>query len=318
MSGILITGGLGYVGGRIADHLAQKRPEARIVLTSSRRDSEHADWTRAFSVMNLDLGDPDSIRSCVKAAKVDTIIHLGALNARQSLADPLKAYRINQVGTWHLADAAQSFGVERLVYFSTFHVYGTTQDGLAITEESPTRCAHPYAATHRAAEDVLSFFHRYHGLKTLVLRLSNGYGYPMDARVNAWDLVVNDLCGQAVSSASMRLETAGRQQRDFIALSDVARAVEFMLYERRESWGDGLYNLGQGSAISILDMAHRVADCYERRYGKRPELTTGQAQGGNEVAVNYAVDKLNALGFRACADMDAEISGTLAICETML
>lgn len=315
---LLITGGLGYVGGRIANYFADRHPSTRIHLATSNKQRMLPNWAEGLVIAEMDLEDPASIARCLRAVRFDAIVHLAALNEHDSLADPLRAYRINTVGTYHLAREAKLTGVSDMIYFSTFHVYGETRPGEIITESTATFPTHPYAATHRAAEDIMAYFRTYEGLRTAVFRLSNGFGYPMDIQVNRWTLVVNDLCRQAVTQGKIVLKTSGRQHRDFIALADVARAVEIMLCDKRGEWGDGLYNLGGESSVSILDVAHRVADCCERRFGSRPELFTGADSGGQEHPIHFSIEKFKTLGFKPQADMDSEILGTLSLCAASM
>ena len=105
-------------------------------------------------------------------------------------------------------------------------------------------------------------------MNTLTLRLSNGFGCPMGLEVNRWTLVFNDLCRQAMTSGEMILRSSGKQHRDFIALHDVAAAVDHFLFVNSEKWGDGLFNLGGDCSLSILEVAKTIATVYEKKYGK--------------------------------------------------
>lgn len=318
MKNILITGGLGYVGGRVAYHLASSCPDARIFLTTSKRGNAVPFWARSFPIIEMDLGHVESINKCIQFANFDSIVHLAALNEIVCLADPLQAYHINTLGTYHLANAANLSGIKRIIYFSTFHVYGSVKPNQVITETTPTFGSHPYATTHRAAEDILTYFKTYQGLNTLVFRLSNGFGYPIDANINRWTLVVNDLCRQAVTQGKMVLKTSGRQHRDFIALADIARAVELFLYDKQHDWGDGIYNLGGDQSMSIIEVAKRIATCYEKRFNKRLELIVQSDEAESEEAIRFSIEKLKAFGFKPIADMDKEILGTLEVCNRLL
>ena len=110
------------------------------------------------------------------------------------------------------------------------------------------------------AEDFVAFFNQYHGMQTLIFRLSNGYGYPMDKDINRWTLVFNDLCRQAVGIGRIVLKSTGKQHRDFISLHDVSRAVFHFLFVCPDKWGDGIYNLGGNLSMSILDAAYKISN----------------------------------------------------------
>ncbi|MBT3515338.1 MAG: SDR family oxidoreductase, partial [Nitrospina sp.] len=262
---ILITGGLGYLGGRIADSLKRNHPESTIILGTSRKISEAPNWAKAFQIVPLNILDPASIKNAV-SNDIHAIIHLAALNEHDSFNNIESAWKTNTLGTQALLSAASQKQILKFIYFSTFHVYGDCKG--EITENSPTRPYHPYAATHRAAEDMVRFYQHYKNMNTLTLRLSNGFGYPMDSEVNRWTLIFNDLCRQAMTSRKMVIKSSGKQHRDFIALHDVSTAVDHFLFENLEKWDDGLFNLGGDCSFSILEVAKVIATVYEKKYGK--------------------------------------------------
>ena len=80
---ILITGGLGYLGGRIADSLKRNHPELTIILGTSRKISESPNWAKAFPIVQLNTLDSDSIEKAV-SNDIHAIIHLAALNEHDS------------------------------------------------------------------------------------------------------------------------------------------------------------------------------------------------------------------------------------------
>ena len=314
---ILITGGLGYIGGRVASYLKKRTPESRIFLTTRDKNRKLPPWTDKFTVLQMDILDEDSIADCLKDKDIDVIIHLAALNEVDSMKDLKLALEVNTQGTYKLLNVANEKKINRFVYFSTFHVYRETS-GSVITEETPTRPFHPYAITHRAAEDFVTFFNHYHKMKTLIFRLSNGYGYPMDVDINRWTLVFNDLCRQVITSGRIVLKSSGKQHRDFISLHDVARAVYHFLFAVPDRWGDGLYNLGGNCSMSILDVAETISDVYKTKYKKEIlEIKTRQDDSGSITLepVKYRIEKIAKTGFTLKGDIISEIKRTMDMCE---
>ena len=310
---ILITGGLGYLGGRIADSLKRNHPESTIILGTSRKISEAPNWAKAFQIVPLNILDPASIKNAV-SNDIHAIIHLAALNEHDSFNNIESAWKTNTLGTQALLSAASQKQILKFIYFSTFHVYGGCQG--EITEDSPTRPYHPYAATHRAAEDIVRFYQHYKHMDTLTLRLSNGFGYPMDSGVNRWTLVFNDLCRQTMASGKMVINSSGKQQRDFIPLHDVAAAVDHFLFKISKKWNDGLFNLGGDCSFSILEVAKTIAMVYEKKYGKPvPIQIAGKDNGERYNPVHFNIDKLKKTGFCLTGNMEKEIEQTLSLCE---
>lgn len=313
---VLITGGLGYVGGRLADYLPRAH-DCSILLADLPPKGPRPAWSGRHELLALDVTDKTSCAAAFAGRKVDAVVHLAALNDAQCAADPERAIAVNSSGTFNVLQAASAAGVPRAVYFSTFHVYGPAA-GNDISEATPALPAHPYGFTHRAAEDYVNYFRVYKGMKTLIFRMSNSFGCPMDKDVNAWTLVFNDLCRQLVTQGRVTLKSAGTQHRDFITLADASEAVRHFLFDIPDGWGDGLYNLGSGTSMSILDAARRAEAVYERRYGKRPGPLTAAPVSPEAPApkpVNFSIEKIRRAGFSPSVGMDAEIERTLQLCE---
>jgi len=316
---ILITGGLGYVGGRVANYLKEKEPHVHILLTTRNRNRKLPQWTEKFTVLEMNILEESSITNCLKGKDIDIIIHLAALNEIDSMKDPKLALEVNTKGTYRFLDLAYKKGIKNFIYFSTFHVYGDVSESV-ITEETPTRPFHPYAITHRAAEDFVNYFKHYYGMKTLIFRLSNGYGYPMHKEVNRWTLVFNDLCKQTVTGGKILLRSSGKQYRDFISLQDVARAVHHFAFIIPDRWGDGLYNLGGNCSMSILEVAQKISDVYRSKYKKKIKIETKQDDGNSIISksVKYNIEKLVGREFTLKGDMFYEIEKTMDLCEEFI
>ena len=319
MKKILIIGGLGYVGGRVANYLKEKEPYTHILLTTRNKNRKLPQWTGKFTVLEMNILDESSISNCLRDRGINIIIHLAALNENDSMKDPKSALEVNTKGTYRLLDLAHKMGIKNFIYFSTFHVYGDILESV-ITEETPTRPFHPYAITHRAAEDFVNYFKHYYGTKTLIFRLSNGYGYPMHKEVNRWTLVFNDLCKQAVTGGKILLKSSGKQYRDFISLHDVARAVHHFIFIAPDRWGNGLYNLGGNCSISILKVAQKISDVYRSKYKKEIKIETKKDESSLTVLkpVKYDIEKLIGTGFNLKGDMFYEIDKTMDLCKEFI
>lgn len=311
---ILITGGHGYVGARVAQYLATSS-NYNLVLGSRHRTS-HAEWIEgAVTCKEIDW----SSRPCLGeiCQGVDTIIHLAAMNEIDAAHDPAGALVVNGVSTVHLLESAREQGVRRFIYMSTAHVYGSPLSGV-IDERICPRPVHPYATSHRAAEDVVLASHSNGAISGVVLRLSNSFGMPAHTRVDRWTLLVNDLCKQAVVTGRLELRSSGTQRRDFIALNDVGSAVKHMVELPENDLGDGLFNLGGDWAPSIYEMTCLVAERCDQVLGFKPDIIRPRATGTEqEYHLVYKVDKLAKTGFILSRDVSTEIDNTLLFCSKL-
>ncbi|MBP6621108.1 MAG: NAD-dependent epimerase/dehydratase [Alcaligenes sp.] len=306
---VLLTGGLGYLGGRIAQALVAGG--YRVHCGTRRAEMKAPDWLPEIQMVTLDWNSNESL---IKACRgVDCIIHLAAMNEVESATDPVGALETNGVASLRLLEAAKSVGVRRFIYFSTAHVYGAPLHG-NVDETTLPRPVHPYAITHKVAEDFVLAAHDRKQIEGVVIRLSNGFGAPVTPNVDRWTLLVNDLCRQAATRGELRLNSAGAQLRDFIPLADVARAVNHLLELDVEQLADGLFNLGGGKAMSILEMAERIAARWRALTGRDIAIVRPAGDSLAPPAFRYHSDKLAATGFTLIGQVDREIDDTLQLC----
>lgn len=309
---ILITGGLGYLGGRITQHLAALFG-VEIRVGTSRAAVPAPAWLSNATLVSLDLLDDGQVAAACSG--VDTIVHLAALDEIVSAIDPEKALVVNGLGSLKLLRAAEKAGVKRFIYFSTAHVYGAPLQG-TIDETTLARPIHPYAITHRVAEDFVLAAHAQKKLTGIVVRLSNGFGAPADPAVNRWTLLVNDLCRQAVSTGKLELRSSGLQRRDFITLDDVGRAVEHLVTLPAECCGDGLFNLGGDCTLQVIELTRRIASRCQVLLGFAPEVVRPEPKHDEAAPkLDYRMDKLKATGFVLTGDIDKGIDDTLLLCR---
>ena len=305
---VLITGGFGYVGGRLGQHLVWHGHE---VILGSRIRHPSPQWLPQAATVEVPWGSPAALDDICTG--VDAIIHAAGLNAQDCFADPVAALNFNGVATGHLLQAAVRQGVKRFIHISTAHVYASPLGG-RISEETPLTSLHPYATSHRAGEDLVRHAHQRSQIEGVVVRLSNAFGAPAHQDANCWMLLVNDLCRQAVQSQKLVLRTSGLQQRDFVPLEDVAQALRHLLELQREACGDGLFNIG-GCSLSVWEMTQRIAERCQAVLGLKPEILRPEPAPGEQLAtIQYECRKLQSTGVQLSGDAEREIDATLRMC----
>lgn len=308
---VLITGGTGYVGARVAQELSS-RNELNIVL-GSRMAQESPAWLPNTQVVAMNWCSQQSLLDACNG--VDVVLHLAAMNEIDCARDPISALESNGVYSVRLLEAAKQNKVSRFIYLSTAHVYGAPLAG-RIDEKMLPRPRHPYATSHRAAEDALLAAHDDGKIIGLVLRLSNGFGAPAHPDVNRWTLLVNDLCRQAVTQRTLILRSAGLQRRDFVTLQDVGRAFSHVLDLGKEQVGDGVFNIGGAWAPRVIDMVELIqARCFAV-LGFTPDIIRPEPSDGEvTVELDFRIDRLRASGFELSGNAAAEIDATLRLCR---
>lgn len=307
---ILVTGGMGFVGGRVAQSLSTSGDVT--VTLGSRTAQANPSWLPSAQVVAMDWRSPHSLTFACE--NIDTLVHLAGMNDTDCLRDPAAALEVNAVNTAHLMQAAKVAGVKRVIYFSTAHVYGPRLVG-KIDEFTLPKGLHPYATSHRAAEDVVLAAANA-DMDSIVLRLSNGFGVPAHMEVNAWMLLMNDLCRQAVTLRSMTLRSSGLQWLDFITLQDVSRVVTHMIDLPKSNIGNGIFNVGSGKSSRVIEMAELIQARCTEVLGYSPKIIRPQPTEEEKFpSLDYRIDKLLSTGFILRGSPVLEIDETLHMCN---
>ncbi|AJY74194.1 NAD-dependent epimerase/dehydratase family protein [Paenibacillus beijingensis] len=311
---VLITGGLGYVGGRIAQYMEQTT-EYTVKIGTRRKDISPPSWLKRGTIepMNL-LSEDDLDRAC---ESVDIIIHMAAVNEIESLANPEQAVAINTLGTMKLLQAAERAKVNKFVYFSTAHIYGPLTG--TITEDTVPQPVHPYAITHLAAEHFILAEHAKGKLEGLIIRLSNGFGVPALDHVDRWTLIANDLCRQAATAKKLELRSSGLQYRDFVTLTDVSRAVVHLLEQIDPTYPDRIFNVGGECSIQIIDLVNTIIERCSAVLEYTPSLYLPEPTKPEQLPppLDYRIDRLKKTGFTLYKPLHDEIDATLRYCQTI-
>lgn len=307
---VLVTGAYGFLGGRVSKFLSE-RCAADVVL-GARAPGVGVSWLPVATVAQTNWAEPETLKSACHGA--DAVVHLAGLNAQDCYRDPVLALEVNGLATARLLRAAIESGVQRFLYVSTAHVYGPMAG--VITEATCPRSDHPYSTSHRAAEDTVGHATSRGQIDGLVVRLSNGFGAPMDAAANCWTLLVNELCRDAVVTRRLALRSSGQQLRDWIPLDEVCRGIAHLLSTSRATLADDrLFNLGVEWSLSVWQMALLVQDRCEHVLGYRPQLVApADAPGELPRTFEYRIDALRRSGFEPNTDRTSEIDRLLVFC----
>jgi UDP-glucose 4-epimerase len=307
---ILITGGLGFIGGRLGQYLHQAGHQ---VVLGSRSASSPPNWLPYAEVVKVDWNDDYALEKICN--RVEVVIQAAGVNAQDCATDPVTALEINGLSTARLLEAASHAGVRRFIYLSTAHVYASPLIGV-VSEDTCPRNLHPYATSHLAGENVVLSANQRGQIEGVVLRLSNAFGAPMHKEVNCWMLLVNDLCRQAVTERRLTLQTAGLQRRDFVTLEDFARALSHVIDLHKEQLGNGIFNVGGNWAPRVIDMVELIQSRCFMVLGFTPDIIRPEpAEGLVPLDLDYRTDRLLVSGFKLSENVEAEIDASLIFCR---
>jgi len=238
----LITGGRGFVGTWLADHLRACGDDVVAI------DNE------------VDVTDPSALLAAVSEAGPDAIYHLAALtHVGDSWDEPLRVLEVNVIGTAALLAAARECGTDpRILVTSSAEVYGAITDPalLPLTEESPTAPLTPYAASKLAAEAVVAQAFLGHGQQVITVRPFNHIGPGQTPQFAVPALAKRIVDADRVGAPTIPVGNLSAR-RDFTDVRDVVRAYRLLI----ESGGAGeVYNVCSGRDVSIKEIAEGLLE----------------------------------------------------------
>src|ERR1700687_1734865 len=166
---VLITGGTGNLGSRLAIPLVQRGD--RVVAFDIRAEPhfDSAEFREAQVVVG-DLADRHRVLGTVREHKIETIFHLGAVLSSSAEENPYDAWRANMDGMVNVLDAARFGGARRVVFSSTIATYGS-HIGEQLTEDAPQWPVSLYGVTKVAGERLGVYYHHQFGLDFRAIRL---------------------------------------------------------------------------------------------------------------------------------------------------
>ena len=308
---ILITGGLGYLGVRITEHLLNQGYVVR--LATSRENPIIPKRIDSCECIKIDLNKKESLEKACDG--VTEVIHLAALDASFSLADPEAALLLNGLGTLNLLKTAEKTSVKKFIYMSTVHVYGSPLKGF-IDETSLPRPLHPYSITHRLAEDYVLEAHSRKNLNGVIFRLSNAVGSPNNSEGRSWNLVVNDLCKQVIVDKSMQLHSSELLLRDFLPISTVVKAVSSSLVNSK--CNGEIFNLSSGKSLTLRELTTIISKRSEILFGFEPKIFFNNSVSKNRTTKELLISntKITNIGIEVVSDISEEVDQILLNCKS--
>ena len=252
---ILVTGGAGFIGSNLANHLADNNEVVVIddLSIGSRDNVSEAVEFHETSVLEDDL----------PTEGVDVVFHLAAVSTlhlhETDTAARRNGARVNVEGFINTVDQARQDGCDTVVYATTSSIYGNR------TEPSPETMAVTantgYEASKLARERYAEYFHNYHDMTMAGLRyfsVFQGYG-GAEGHKDDFANVISQFADDVANGRSPTLYGDGTQTRDFTHVDDVVRATVLAAEHELE----GIYNVGTGEQYSFNEVVERLAELLE-------------------------------------------------------
>jgi len=252
----LITGGAGFIGSHLVEHLVAAGDDVTVLddLSSGRR----ANLAAVRGQIRFIRGSVTDLNTCRRAVeRVDCVLHHAAVTSVQrSVDEPVVTHQVNATGTLNVLLAARDRGVRRVVYAGSTSAYGNPAT-LPNSEEHVTRPLSPYAASKLAGEDYCVACQATYGLETVVLRYFNIFGPRQDPN-SQYAAVVPRFITTALAGEPPTIFGDGKQTRDFVFIANVVHANLLAARAPAADVSGQVFNIGSGKGVSVNQLWEHI------------------------------------------------------------
>lgn len=280
MKNILITGGAGFIGSHLVDHLLAEDKWAVTVVDDfndfyspeiKRHNVRAQEKNPAYKLIEADIRDQWTLAQVFNQTQFDAIVHLAArAGVRPSLQDPKLYTETNINGTLNLLEQARNHNVRQFVFGSSSSVYGINAK-VPFSEEDPIRQPiSPYAATKAAGELLCHTYSHLYDLRSVCLRFFTVYG----ARQRP-DLAIHKFARLISQGKPIPVFGDGSTRRDYTYIDDIIAGVRAAIDFDQSQYE--VINLGESRTVELRELISLV----EQELGQKATIDAQPLQPGD-------------------------------------
>ena len=293
---ILVTGGAGYIGSHTLIELIEKGEEVVVIDNLSKG---HKEAVQGGTFYQGDLRNDEFLDEVFKKNDIEAVIHFAADSlVGESVADPLKYYNNNVLGTVKLLSKMKETGANKIVFSSTASVYGEPEN-IPILEDDKTIPTNPYGETKLAVEKALKWFKNAYGIKYVSLRYFNAAGAHISGKIGEDHNPETHLIPLVLQVALGKREEIkifgddyntfdGSCIRDYIHITDLANAHILAVERLRNKKESAIYNLGNSKGFSVKE----VIEVAREVTGKEIKQVIGERRTGDPAVLVASSERI--------------------------
>lgn len=243
---VLVTGGAGFIGSHIVDHLIKNKHE--VVVVDNLTTGKEVNINSSSVFYRVDITDYESLEEVFNVEKPDYVMHHAAqVNIQNSIINPTFDADINIIGTINLLRCCVKFDTKKIIYASSAAVYGNPIY-LGIDEDHSVQPLSFYGISKHTPEHYIKVFSELYNLKYTILRYSNAYGIRQDPKGEGG--VVSIFVDKLLNKEQPIIFGDGLQTRDFVYVEDIALANLSAIHS-----GDGeIVNISINHPTSLIEL----------------------------------------------------------------
>jgi len=296
MSRILVTGGTGFIGSFLVEHLSKGGDEIVVFDNNFRGKASNIANLKSVKLIEGDVRKREDVDKVMGG--VDVVYHLAAINGTKYFYEmPEKVLEVNVKGLINVLESAIEHGVEKFIFTSSSEVYNqpehvptTEKERIMIPDITNPRFS--YAGSKIIGELFCINYGRKNKIKPIIVRYHNIYGPKMGHEHVIPEFIARmRKLSEKSKKIKFPIEGTGEETRAFCFVTD---AVEATIIAAENGEKNEIYNIGNNTTqTKIRDLAFMIAEIL----GIEITIETGKAKAGGTAARCPDIEKIKKLGY---------------------
>lgn len=299
---ILVTGGMGFMGSHLVEHLSKLETIAKVVVVDCfTYAARNVKFPQYVYIERCDIRDHWALSKVFEKHKPDLVYHLAAeSHVCRSIEGPRDFVTTNIIGTWHVAEECRKHKV-RMVHVSTDEVFGEVKQKAkgrrssyysAFTENTHYAPRSPYAASKASGDHLVQCYSHTYGLDSIIIHPSNNFGPNQHE-----EKLIPRTITRILTESAVVIYGRGDHRREWLHVDDFVQGITTLAVKGRA--GDS-FCIGGGFECSNLEMVNLIYSVINELWPKRYQLKIIKTDDRPTDDKAYAMisTKAKALGFK--------------------
>ena len=318
---VLVTGGAGFLGSSLVEHLLEFDDEIVVIDNFWRGKLGHIEHIlNRITLLESDACQASSYDSIPDPSSIDVVYHLAAINGTKWFHEEARMVMdVNLNSTLRAIEFAEKHNC-RFVFTSSPEAYGNSEV-MPLGDLEPSLFTHPshhqrhaYGASKYLGELAVQHAVR-QGLDGRIVRPFNGYGPRLSQ--DDYGQVVTMMMRSALNSNIVHIHGNGNQTRSLTWVDDIVQGIALSgrldsCLKSGESLSGRSFNLGSTEEISMLDLGKRICQLVNEKTNTSVKVEMTEGYPGDSLRrLPHLVDAENSLGWSATTSLEVGLRQTL-------
>ena len=293
MKNVIVTGGLGFIGSNLIDHLLKKNYKVinvdKVTYSSNFYNTKEFKNNKNYSFIKCDIADKKLLKIILKN-KPDGIFNLAAeTHVDRSIDNPENFIKSNILGVFNILEIFKKFSKikknTKLIHISTDEVYGDILNGRT-KETYPYNPSSPYAASKASSDHLVSSYIRTYEIPAIVTNCSNNYGPKQHP-----EKLIPKLIHNIITNKRLPIYGKGKNSREWIYVRDHCEAL-IKIFEKGKI--GNFYNIGSNKNIINIEICKKLLKVAKTKIklGKNVKIEFVKDRPGHDVRYALNSNKL--------------------------